>query len=65
MLRIILPVYIISKIKTEDLSHYNNDWLGTVCGFSELVVCPSSVEEVSAVLTYCNERRLAVVPQGK
>eukprot|EP00116_Pleurobrachia_bachei_P000738 sb/3461000/ len=50
--------------KTEDLEHYNTDWLHTVSGFTELVLCPGSVEEVSAVLRHCNERKLAVIPQG-
>ncbi|KAL5254610.1 hypothetical protein ACHWQZ_G014149 [Mnemiopsis leidyi] len=51
-------------IKTEELDHYNTDWLNTVSGFTELVISPKSVEEVAAVLRHCNERRLAVVPQG-
>ncbi|MCB0371193.1 MAG: FAD-binding oxidoreductase [Bdellovibrionales bacterium] len=33
-------------------------------GSSKLLLCPRSTAEVSAVLKYCNNRRLAVVPQG-
>ena len=29
-----------------------------------MVLRPKTTEEVSALLKYCNERRLAVVPQG-
>jgi FAD/FMN-containing dehydrogenase len=28
------------------------------------VLTPTSSEEVASILAYCNERRLAVVPQG-
>ncbi len=33
-------------------------------GHTQLVLRPKSTEEVSKVLSYCNEHRLAVVPQG-
>jgi len=33
-------------------------------GNSKLVLKPGSTAEVAAILKYCNERRLAVVPQG-
>jgi len=33
-------------------------------GQSEVVLRPESTEEVSAILKYCNERTLAVCPQG-
>ncbi|MCB0371198.1 MAG: FAD-binding oxidoreductase, partial [Bdellovibrionales bacterium] len=33
-------------------------------GESKLLLYPRSTAEVSAVLKYCNDRRLAVVPQG-
>ena len=53
------------QVKTEDLDHYNTDWLNTVSGFTEVVVSPKTVDQVSAVLSHCNNRRLAVVPQGE
>ncbi|XP_025082595.1 D-2-hydroxyglutarate dehydrogenase, mitochondrial-like [Pomacea canaliculata] len=47
-----------------ELEGYNMDWMKTLRGSSKLVVRPKSTEEVAAVLRYCNDRRLAVVPQG-
>jgi len=48
------------------------DWFhvhctATVCstlGSSRLVLRPKTTAEVSKILSYCNDRRLAVVPQG-
>mmetsp|Transcript_13227 Transcript_13227/g.26868 ORF Transcript_13227/g.26868 Transcript_13227/m.26868 type:complete len:492 (-) Transcript_13227:1587-3062(-) len=48
----------------EELLAFNSDWMGRYRGSSELVLKPSTSEEVAAVLQYCNQRRLAVVPQG-
>ncbi|ORZ04051.1 hypothetical protein BCR41DRAFT_363096 [Lobosporangium transversale] len=48
----------------EDLEAFNNDWLRKYRGQSKLVLKPSSAEQVSQILKYCNEQRLAVVPQG-
>lgn len=33
-------------------------------GFSNVVLKPNSTEEVSKILKYCNDRMLAVCPQG-
>ena len=33
-------------------------------GNSQTVLRPKTTEEVSVILAYCNERSLAVVPQG-
>ncbi|CAG8468071.1 9692_t:CDS:10 [Ambispora leptoticha] len=49
---------------TDDLLPYNIDWMRKYRGKSRLVVKPKSTEEVAAILKYCNENRLAVVPQG-
>jgi len=46
------------------LQQYNMDWTKKYKGNSKLVVRPKTTEEVSAILRYCNERKLAVVPQG-
>ncbi|KAL5988656.1 D-2-hydroxyglutarate dehydrogenase, mitochondrial [Asimina triloba] len=42
----------------------NMDWMRKYRGSSQLLLQPRSTEQVSLVLTYCNSRRLAVVPQG-
>lgn len=48
----------------DDLDGYNVDWLRTLRGQSQIVLRPTTTEEVSAVLKYCNEQRIAVCPQG-
>ena len=35
-----------------------------ILGFSSIVLKPRTTEEVSAILKHCNERKLAVCPQG-
>ncbi|KAL3861470.1 hypothetical protein ACJMK2_007504 [Sinanodonta woodiana] len=47
-----------------ELDGFNTDWLKTCRGSSQVVLRPKTTEEVSALLCYCNDRRLAVVPQG-
>ena len=48
----------------EELHIYNNDWTGHYEGKSKLVLKPASTKEVSDILSYCNDKKLAVVPQG-
>ncbi|XP_022663613.1 D-2-hydroxyglutarate dehydrogenase, mitochondrial-like isoform X2 [Varroa destructor] len=48
----------------DDLRAYNVDWLNTCQGSSRVALFPRNATEVSEVLRYCNERHLAVVPQG-
>ncbi|KAF4821299.1 putative D-lactate dehydrogenase [Colletotrichum siamense] len=48
----------------DDLAAFNEDWLRKYRGQSQLVLKPASTEEVSKILKYCNEHKLAVVPQG-
>ncbi|MBN3298528.1 D-2-hydroxyglutarate dehydrogenase, mitochondrial [Amia ocellicauda] len=48
----------------EVLESNNVDWLKSVRGSSEVLLRPQTTEEVSQILRYCNERRLAVCPQG-
>ncbi|KAK2709150.1 D-2-hydroxyglutarate dehydrogenase, mitochondrial-like [Artemia franciscana] len=48
----------------EELAIVNTDWLKTMKGSSGVLLQPSCPSEVSKVLSYCNSRRLAVVPQG-
>ena len=47
-----------------DLEAFNKDWMNKYRGHAQLVIKPGSAEEMSAVLRYCNEHHLAVVPQG-
>ncbi|OHW93336.1 d-lactate dehydrogenase 2 [Colletotrichum incanum] len=49
---------------TDDIAAFNEDWLRKYRGQSRLVLKPASTDEVSKILTYCNEQKLAVVPQG-
>ncbi|GJP84189.1 hypothetical protein CLOP_g14277 [Closterium sp. NIES-67] len=42
----------------------NVDWMGKYKGNSKLLLRPTTTRHVADVLKYCNERRLAVVPQG-
>ncbi|XP_048861014.1 D-2-hydroxyglutarate dehydrogenase, mitochondrial [Brienomyrus brachyistius] len=46
------------------LASSNVDWLKSVRGSSELLLRPQTTEDVSQILRYCNERRLAVNPQA-
>lgn len=49
---------------TDDLQPFNGDWMRKYNGRTQLVLRPQNAEEVSKVLKYCNENKLAVVPQG-
>ncbi|ESO06630.1 hypothetical protein HELRODRAFT_64272 [Helobdella robusta] len=51
-------------LQNEDVINYNVDWLRRFRGNSRLVLRPKTTEHISKILKYCNERRLAVVPQG-
>ena len=52
-------------ITDPDMLHaFNNDWMKICQGNSKLVLLPTNTDELSAVLKYCNERSLAVCPQG-
>lgn len=49
---------------TEDAEKYNVDWFSQVRGSSNLVLKPKTTEEVSKILLFCNENKLAVCPHG-
>ena len=49
---------------TDDLEPFNTDWMRKYSGQTRLVLRPQSTEQVSQILRYCNEHKLAVVPQG-
>lgn len=53
-----------SASTSEDLVAFNNDWMGKYYGNSPIVLKPRSTEEVSKIMAYCVQQRIAVVPQG-
>lgn len=55
---------ILSSTNEEDLAFFNEDWMRKYRGQSKLVLRPKTVEQISKILKYCNENKLAVVPQG-
>jgi FAD/FMN-containing dehydrogenase len=48
----------------DDLVAFNNDWMNKYHGKSQVVIKPRTTEEVAAVVRYCSENTIAVVPQG-
>ena len=48
---------------SDDLSEYTCDWTKSYSGGS-VVVFPTSTEELSSVMKYCNSKNIQVVPQG-
>ncbi|OAA67377.1 D-lactate dehydrogenase 2 [Cordyceps fumosorosea ARSEF 2679] len=48
----------------DDMLPFNEDWMHKYRGQARLVVKPKTTEQVSEILKYCNDRMLAVVPQG-
>ena len=54
----------VSADATDDLESFNSDWMRKYRGHTQVVIKPGSTEEVSKVLKYCNDHKLAVVPQG-
>eukprot|EP01083_Nonionella_stella_P068978 183546_1 len=47
-----------------ELQSFNTDWIKRYRGNSSVAIMPSSSNQVSKVLKYCNNHRIAVVPQG-
>lgn len=48
----------------EDLVAYNSDWMDKYKGSSPILLKPKTTKEVSQIMAYCYEKRIAVVPQG-
>lgn len=40
-----------------DLQVFNADWTGRFIGASKIVLMPTTTDQVSAILGYCNQRR--------
>lgn len=47
----------------DDTEAYNRDWMGKYRGRSSAVLRPGNREQVAALLRYCHEQHIAVVPQ--
>ncbi|XP_074030155.1 D-2-hydroxyglutarate dehydrogenase, mitochondrial [Leptinotarsa decemlineata] len=47
-----------------DCEGFNVDWIRNVRGYSQCVLKPKTTEEVSKILSFCNDNRVAVCPQG-
>ncbi|KAI8084787.1 uncharacterized protein BX664DRAFT_300287 [Halteromyces radiatus] len=48
----------------EEMVPYNTDWMNKFRGQSQLVLMPRTTQQVSAILNYCHDQNLAIVPQG-
>ncbi|OTA66762.1 FAD linked oxidase [Hypoxylon sp. EC38] len=53
-----------ADVAEDEIEPFNLDWMRKFKGHCKLVLKPGSTEEVSKILKYCNENKLAVVPQG-
>lgn len=53
-----------SNTPADELSAFNDDWMGKYKGKSTTVLKPRTTEEVSKIVKYCNEKRIGIVPQG-
>jgi len=51
-------------LQNEQVSTYNTDWMSKYKGAAQVALRPKTTEEVSRILHYCNNRNLAITPQG-
>ncbi|KAE8267425.1 hypothetical protein A4X09_0g4925 [Tilletia walkeri] len=54
----------VQAVSADELDAYNNDWMDKYHGSSACIIRPKTTDEVSKVMRYCFENRIAVVPQG-
>ncbi|KAN0043328.1 hypothetical protein ACTA71_010976 [Dictyostelium dimigraforme] len=47
-----------------EIEGFNQDWMRKYKGKSNLVLKPKTTDQVSKILKYCNDKKIAVVPQG-
>lgn len=59
---IVGPTHVLSD--PDDVAPYATDWTGRFVGSGAPVVRPGSVEEVAAVVAWCRNAGIAIVPQG-
>ena len=52
------------SFETEDLLHYGSDETEDLVFPADVVIKPTTVEEISKVLAYCNEHKIPVTPSG-
>ncbi len=52
------------SIDPEKLKIHNIDWRGQYIGNSNLLIFPKSVEKLSKILKFCQQKEITVVPQG-
>lgn len=67
--KFLAPTSIVSSLSpqpapTSELAPFNNDWMNKYHGQSTTVLRPRSTKEVSEIVKRCNERGIAIVPQG-
>ena len=53
-----------SATPSAELEPFNNDWMNKYHGKSTTVLKPRTVEEVSEIVKWCNQRKIGIVPQG-
>jgi (R)-2-hydroxyglutarate---pyruvate transhydrogenase len=54
----------ITQNADDEIEAYNSDWMRKYRGHTKVVLRPASTEHISQILKYCNDKMLAVVPQG-
>lgn len=54
----------VSMVGADELDGYNQDWMNKYKGRSQCVIKPKSTQELASIVKYCNEKRIAIVPQG-
>jgi len=53
-----------NSASVDELVAFNDDWMNKYHGKSQVVVKPKTTQEVAAVMKYCHDNNIAVVPQG-
>ena len=48
----------------DTIAPHLSDWVGNINGSSILMLTPRNKEQVSKILMFCNEKNIALVPQG-
>lgn len=53
-----------NSLAADEISQFNNDWMGKYHGHASTVLKPRSTQEVSEIVKRCWDRRIGIVPQG-